>query len=52
MMKISEPSCGLKVKIFLMVLNLPCRIMALAYICFPAAAEEEATGRNFHCVPC
>lgn len=44
----SEPSCGMKVKIFLMVLDLPCHIMALAYICFPAAAEEKVTGRNRH----
>jgi len=38
----------MKVKIFLMVLNPPCRITALAYICLPAAAEGEATGRNRH----
>ena len=48
MVKCSEPSCGMKVKIFLMVLGLPCCIMALAYICFPTAAEEEVTGRNHH----
>jgi len=40
----------MKVKILLMVLDLPCCIMALAYICFPAAAEEEVTGRNHHIV--
>lgn len=48
----SEPSCGVKVKIFLMVLDLPCHIMALSTSASRQQQKKKWRAEIVMCIPC